>query len=167
MTFSVLTSSPCQYNEVYFDLLLLTDGAGDEVSWSLMATSTNNIVLSGSDYSSYTQVNVVECIPSDCYTFVINDSGGNGLCCELGLGGFSVRLNGRKLASGTEFGYQEEFDLQCLLTPTVSPTSKVSFARALLFPQEINITESHSFVRSWGDCIQANVITLGKSNVIS
>ena len=133
MTFSILTSSPCEYNEVYFDLLLLTDGAGDEVSWSLIATSTNNIVLSGSDYSSYMQVNVAQCIPSDCYIFVINDSGGDGLCCELGLGGFSVRLNGQKLASGTEFGYPEEFDLQCLLTPTVSPTPKVSFALVISF----------------------------------
>lgn len=123
MTFSVLTTSPCQYDEVHFDLLLLTDGKGGEVSWSLQTTSTNDIVLSGSGYASYTQINTVQCLPAICYTFLITDSGGDGLCCAYGSGGYSVRLNGLKLASGSVYGNQEKVDLQCVMSPTVSPTT--------------------------------------------
>jgi hypothetical protein len=123
MTFSVLTASPCQHDEVHFDLLLLTDGKGSEVSWSLQTTSTDDIVVSGSGYASYKQVNIVQCLPARCYTFLITDSGGDGLCCAYGSGGYSVRLNGLKLASGNEYGHQVKVDLQCMMPPTVSPTT--------------------------------------------
>jgi hypothetical protein len=126
MIFSVLTSSPCESGEVYFDLLLLTDGKGEEISWTLSETITSNVVLFGSGYSSYKQNSTLQCIPANCYTFTITDSGGDGLCCDAGYGGYSVRLNGLKLASGNEFGAKDDTDLTCLLTPTMSPTLEVS-----------------------------------------
>lgn len=126
MKFSILTSSPCQTGEVYFDLLVLTDGKGYEVSWSLISTTTDDVVLSGGGYSSYTPVNIVQCIPASCYAFIITDSGADGLCCEHGYGGYSVRMNGLKLGSGNDFGAMDEVNLQCVLTPSVSPTLEVS-----------------------------------------
>jgi hypothetical protein len=131
MTFSILTSSPCASGEVYFDLLLLTDGKGYEISWTLSETITGNVLLTGSGYSSYEQNSKVQCIPANCYTFTIIDAGGDGLCCNAGYGGYSVRLNGLKLASGNEFGAQDEVDLTCLLTPTMSPTVEVSYSYTL------------------------------------
>lgn len=131
MTFSILTSSPCASGEVYFDLLLLTDGKGYEISWTLSETITSNVLLSGSGYSSYEQNSTVQCIPANCYTFTIIDAGGDGLCCNAGYGGYSVRLNGLKLASGNEFGAHDEVDLTCLLTPTMSPTVEVSYSYTL------------------------------------
>ena len=125
MQFSILTSATCKTGEIYFDLLLLTDGKGQEVAWILSETMTDAVVLSGGGYSSYTQNNVAQCIPANCYRFVITDSGGDGLCCDQGYGGYSVRLNGLKLAAGNSFGDREEVDLQCLLTPTASPTTEV------------------------------------------
>lgn len=135
MTFSVLTSSPCERGEVYFDLLLLTDGKGYEIAWMLRDTITDVTLLSGDGYLSYTQISIAQCIPANCYTFVITDSGGDGLCCDQGYGGYSVRLNGLKLAAGNAFGNKVEVDLQCLLTPTASPTHEVSssyYTRLLL-----------------------------------
>lgn len=130
MTFSVLTASPCQPDEVHFDLLLLTDGKGSEVSWSLRKTSTDDIVLSGSGYESNKQFNTVQCLPARCFTFLITDSGGDGLCCDYGDGGYTLRLNGLKVASGNDYGNQDKVDLQCVISPTISPTSsptEVSF----------------------------------------
>jgi M6 family metalloprotease-like protein len=122
MTFSLL-SSPCQPNEVHFELTLLTDGKGNEASWTLFETFTNEVALSGDLHGNYSQYNVVECLPAKCYTFTIRDSGNDGLCCNYGTGGYSVRLNGLKLASGNEFGSRDETDLQCLaVPPTMMPT---------------------------------------------
>ena len=127
MQFSILISSPCNFNEVYFELLLLTDGKGHEVSWMLSETSASDSVLSGNGYASYSQINIAQCLPANCYTFLITDSGGDGLCCDEGYGGFSLQLNGLKVASGNDYGNQDEVDLPCLLTPTTSPSREVSF----------------------------------------
>lgn len=123
MTFSVLLSSPCQPGEVHFELTLLTDGKGNEVSWSLSETYTNEIVLAGELYDNYNQYTVEKCLPAKCYTFTINDSGNDGLCCAHSAGGYSVRLNGQKLASGNEFGNQDVTELKCIgVPPTMTPT---------------------------------------------
>ncbi|KAL7497600.1 hypothetical protein ACHAWT_005678 [Skeletonema menzelii] len=123
MTFSILPSSPCQPDEVHFELTLLTDGKGNEISWSLSETHTNKMVLAGELYDSYSQYKVEECLPAKCYTFTIKDRGNDGLCCAHSVGGYSVRLNGQKLASGNEFGSQDETDLKCIgVPPTMTPT---------------------------------------------
>lgn len=123
MTFSILPSSPCQPDEVHFELTLLTDGKGNEVSWTLTETYGNELALSGDLNDSYSQYKVEECLPAKCYTFTINDGGNDGLCCDHGFGGYSVRLNGQKLASGSEFGRQDETNLECIaVPPTMVPT---------------------------------------------
>ena len=122
MTFSFLQSSPCEFDEVYFELLLLVDGNGSEVSWALLETYSDTIVLSGHDYDDHAQINVNQCLPRKCYTFVMYDAGNDGLCCENGTGGYSVRLNGLKVASGTEYGIMSRQQLQCMIPPTASPT---------------------------------------------
>eukprot|EP00985_Skeletonema_marinoi_P012589 scaffold6092_cov105-Skeletonema_marinoi.AAC.6 len=123
MTFSILPLSPCQPDQVHVELTLLTDGKGNEVTWTLSETHTTEVVLSGELHNSYSQYKVEECLPAKCYTFTINDSGNDGLCCQFGVGGYSVRLNGQKLASGNEFGSEDEKDLQCIaVPPTMTPT---------------------------------------------
>jgi hypothetical protein len=43
--------------------------------------------------------------PSQCYTFEITDSYGDGICCAYGNGAYSlVDANGTTIASGAEFG---------------------------------------------------------------
>ena len=137
MTFSLLPSSPCQPNEIHFDMTLLIDGKGNEVSWTLTETYTDELALSGDIYSSYSQYNVEECLPARCYTFTISDTGNDGLCCDHGYGGYSVRLNGLKLASGNQFSSQDKTDLECisvpptvkpLVAPSKSPTAKPTAA---------------------------------------
>ena len=85
-------------------------------------TSTDMIIASGDGYGDYQQYNIVQCLPAKCYTFTITDEGNDGLCCGYGVGGYSVRLNGWKLASGGNYGNQDETDLRCLMPPTTQPT---------------------------------------------
>mmetsp|Transcript_41493 Transcript_41493/g.72920 ORF Transcript_41493/g.72920 Transcript_41493/m.72920 type:complete len:590 (+) Transcript_41493:686-2455(+) len=122
MTFSFLPVSPCQPNEVHFELTLLTDGKGNEVSWALTETYTDSVAQSGSGYGNYAQNNVSECLPAKCYTFAINDAGNDGLCCNFGYGGYGVRLNGLKVASGNTYGSLDGNDLRCMIPTTSPPT---------------------------------------------
>ena len=41
------------------------------------------------------------------YRFTINDSAGDGMCCENGEGSYVVLVDGRKVASGGEFDWSE------------------------------------------------------------
>ena len=126
MTFSFLPSSPCQPDEIHFSLALATDGNGDEVSWSLKESYTGAIVLSGNGYNNNERSSVDTCLPAQCFTFFINDTGNDGLCCSFGTGGFVVRMNGLKVATGNEFGSSDEHNLPCIRPPTSAPTSASS-----------------------------------------
>ncbi|KAL3823703.1 hypothetical protein ACHAXA_007274, partial [Cyclostephanos tholiformis] len=138
MTFSFLPSSPCQPNEVHFELTLLTDGKGNEVSWSIVDSNTYSNALAGSGYVNYAQSKIEQCLPVKCYTFIIYDAGDDGLCCAFGTGGYSVRLNGLKVASGKSYGSKDVRDLPCLggatRRPTSKPTPKLSTARPTAQP---------------------------------
>lgn len=123
MTYSFLPSSPCRPNEIHFDLLLLTDGKGNDVSWQLKETHSDSVVLTGDGYGNYARESVTRCLPAKCYTFTIHDAGGDGLCCSRGYGGYSIRLNGLKMASASIFESEDEQILQCVgVHPSVSPT---------------------------------------------
>lgn len=121
MTFSFLPSSPCQPDEVHFSLALLMDGEDNEVSWALIETYTGSIALSGSGYSNNEQTNIDACMSTMCYTFVINCTGTEDLCCAFCSG--SIRLNGLKVAVGNPFGSADEYNLPCIRPPTFFPIS--------------------------------------------
>ena len=123
MTFSFLPFSPCQPDEFHFSLDLTTDENGSEVSWALIETYTDSIALAGNGNNNNDQTNVNRCLPAICYTFVITDTGNDGLCCDFGVGGFVVRMNGLKVAIGNEFGSSDEHYLPCTRPPTFSPMS--------------------------------------------
>jgi len=132
MSFSFLPSSPCQPGEIHFSLALVTDEKGNEVSWALLETYTGSIALSGNGYTNNEQTNVGTCLPTICYTFVINDTGNDGLCCAFGDGGFVVRINGVKVAIGNEFGSTDKHDLPCIRPPTSSPTTATPTASVMV-----------------------------------
>jgi hypothetical protein len=132
MSFSFLPSSPCQLGEIHFSLALVTDGKGNEVSWALIETYTGSIALSGNGYNNNEQTNVGTCLPTICYTFVVNDTGNDGLCCAFGDGGFVVRINGVKVAIGNEFGSTDEHDLPCIRRTTSSPTTATPTASVMV-----------------------------------
>ena len=88
-------------------LLLTMDGAPYQVSWAI-TSSSGQIMTSGNSYGSnaaFQQLEIPICLPEGCYTFSIQDSGNNGLCCQYGQGGYQLLAeNGTMLASGTSFG---------------------------------------------------------------
>jgi hypothetical protein len=86
---------------------LTMDAAPYQVSWQI-ADPSGHIFANGGPYNSnaaFLQLDIPVCLPEGCYTLTINDSGNNGLCCQLGQGGYQlISGSGLMLASGSSFG---------------------------------------------------------------
>lgn len=90
-----------------------TDNGGDEVLWALIEGNDFNadpIATGGEgaygDNQTYTTSVSVE--SGKCYTFVIIDIMGNGLCCQNGNGSYSITdSEGNILAQGAQFSIIE------------------------------------------------------------
>lgn len=83
-TFQVL--SP----EYTVNLDILTDNYPTETTWSIVNAS-NEIVANGGPYqTSNTQYSEQVCLEAGCYTFNINDSYGDGICCGYGQGSYTL-----------------------------------------------------------------------------
>lgn len=87
-------------------LSLTTDNYGSETSWTLR-NSSNSTIASGSGYGNNTTHTEDFCLDDGDYTFVINDSYGDGICCSFGNGAYSIVSGGSTLVSGSSFGSSE------------------------------------------------------------
>ena len=86
-------------------LRLITDNYGSETSWRI--TQNGTTVESGSGYSSNTTNDIDMCLSDGDYTFTIDDSYGDGICCSFGSGSYSLTFAGNQVASGGQFGRTE------------------------------------------------------------
>ena len=87
-------------------LSLTTDNYGAETSWAI-SNSSGTDIANGNGYSSNTSYSEDICLEDDDYTFTINDSYGDGMCCSFGNGSYDLVLDGTSVASGSEFASSE------------------------------------------------------------
>ncbi|WP_130733318.1 M4 family metallopeptidase [Flavobacterium sp. J27] len=122
------------------------DNYPEETSWQIL-NSSGQVVESGGTYGSQadgSSLTITKCLDAGCYTFKINDSYGDGICCAYGNGSYSVTSNGTTLASGGSFGSSESTNF-CVGTSglisevsTITETSKgVDFA---MYPNPVKGT---------------------------
>ena len=112
-------SCPPGCNGTEVTLSITFDNYPEETSWAI----TNNAgatVASGGTYgnfadgSTYTE-NI--CLVDGCYTFTINDTYGDGICCAYGNGSYTLSNGSTILASGGSFGSSEATDFCVGSTP--------------------------------------------------
>jgi len=94
----------CQTNSGSFSLT--TDNYGSETSWSL-SRSGSGVVASGSGYASNQTYQEDLCVTDGDYTFTINDTYGDGICCQYGSGSYNLVLGGSSVANGGNFNSTE------------------------------------------------------------
>jgi hypothetical protein len=70
-------------------LNFMTDNYALETSWVLL-DDNNNIIDSGDSLTNNTLYQSNYCLAYECYKFVINDSQGDGFCCNFGNGSFTI-----------------------------------------------------------------------------
>ncbi|WP_062056792.1 CAP domain-containing protein [Aquimarina longa] len=97
------------------------DNYASETSWEIK-NKNEQVVLSGSGYQDNTSdISKTTCLEEGVYTFTINDSYGDGICCTYGEGSYKVTLNGIALVSGATFTSSEskEFTIGKTLPPPI------------------------------------------------
>ena len=79
---------------------ILTDNYPGETTWSLTDAS-GAVVAAGGPYATAAVEEVTQvCVAPGCYTFTINDSFGDGICCLTVTGLYTVSSQGTVLATG-------------------------------------------------------------------
>lgn len=140
-------SGSCSARETKVDVKITTDKYGSENSWEIK-NSSGRVVASGNNYSSDSQFVEKECLPDGCYTFIINDEYGDGMCCEYGNGGYEVFVDGRTIASGGDFQSSESKEF-CIgrggpTADTTRPTTPRSLSGRAIDYQSVKLTWSAS-----------------------
>lgn len=80
---------------VFATLNLTTDDYGSETSWEVQDFFGNTVLQSGGygDVSGGQQITENLCLYDSCFTFVLDDSFGDGYCCTYGNGEFQLINN--------------------------------------------------------------------------
>jgi len=87
---------------------LITDNYANETSW-IFLDNNNNIIDSGDSLIDNHHYTYNYCLQDDCYKFVINDTEGDGFCCDFGNGFISINKeqNNQEIANLTTFSYYD------------------------------------------------------------
>ncbi len=136
-----LTSAITSFN---VDVEILTDSYGAETSWSINDAS-GAAVASGDGYGDNTVYNETVSLPSiGCFTFTINDSYGDGICCSYGEGYYKLTDDqGNVLMQGGEFSDSAD---ELIENDAVSGIEEISDLTALaIFPNPVAETANISF----------------------
>lgn len=96
------------YDTSLINLTLNTDDYGNETTWEFV-DENGNIIDQGGPYSDNITINETFAVnPNMCYSFILYDSWGDGICCGYGLGDYQISTNnGTIIFSGGDFGSQE------------------------------------------------------------
>lgn len=132
-----------------FNIEILLDEYGSETTWEIK--SGNDVYYTGGPYAddpddwTMTTVNEIVCIGEGCYSFVIYDSEGDGLCCGYGDGSYTVYSQfGGIAASGGEF---DDFEFSTICTPPISVDESNLEESLSIYPNPMKdffTIESHS-----------------------
>ena len=98
------TNNPISATCKEFRVEIVTDRFGSETSWKLEDNS-NNLIAHGGNYGNDQAYSKTICLVSNgaVYTFTIEDSFNDGMCCLYGDGSFHLYYDGNLIGSGGQF----------------------------------------------------------------
>lgn len=113
---------------------ILTDNYPGETSWTIENSVSGTVVATSPAYTtaSTQQTPDTVCLALDsCYTFTINDSYGDGICCAYGNGAYDVLDPlGTTIASGGAFAATETSSAFCTTASSPCPGATAAFTSA-------------------------------------
>merc|ERR1711902_195984 len=106
------------------DVQITIDNYGGETTYNIKDSSDNK-VMEGSGWPANSVNSFWKCFDSGSYKFTITDGYGDGICCNYGQGGYSVKVDDKEVASGGQFGSSETkpFNVGSSAAPVSPPTS--------------------------------------------
>ncbi|MEO9966524.1 MAG: reprolysin-like metallopeptidase [Reichenbachiella sp.] len=145
-------------------LTLTLDDYPAETSWSV-TNDLGSTVMSGGSYDANSDANVTKidtsCLSDGCYTFTINDTYGDGICCSYGNGSYTLEdANSNLLASGGDFNSTEATNF-CINGSSARNASAVErfvpSSEPRVFP---NPTSQMLYVNAPADLISIRILTV-------
>lgn len=127
---NIQPTSECNADEISVQVVLALDQKPTDTNWSLIDSASGQTYLEGGSYvqsDAFTSIVESSCIPSvSCAFFQIQDSSGNGICCEdYGRGSYKVLMNGIEIVEGGEFEFMsEQIGVNACLSSS-SPTGSI------------------------------------------
>lgn len=106
------TDSIAKYVDVNIGLIeleleIVTDDYPSETTWKILSDLGDEIRSGGGYVQSNTLYTEFICLNYGCYEFVIYDAYGDGICCDYGVGSYTLLEGGEIYASGGDFGSSE------------------------------------------------------------
>lgn len=104
-------------------LALTTDNYCEETDWEFK-DSSNNVLYSGGNYTQNTDDNTLfeysfDVDPEECYSFVITDAYGDGICCDFGNGSYILTTDDDTVIfSGGDFSDEETIQISTFALST-------------------------------------------------
>jgi PKD repeat protein len=94
-------------DQMQLNIVIVQDNYPNETSWKLFDSAGIQVAAGNVSGGAV-------CIDgAECYSFVIYDSFGDGLCCGYGIGSYSLFLDGILIGSGGQFGFSEATSVNC------------------------------------------------------
>jgi hypothetical protein len=129
---------PCTQDEILVGVELFTDWYANETTWEIVREVDGAVVKAGYDFLDSQPYLSSFCLPKNCYKFTIRDAKGDGMCCDYGLGKFSV-YTGRyftfrhNILTGSNFGFNQSVTLggECKPFPNNAKTKCVNMTLSL------------------------------------
>lgn len=93
-----------------YTLVIKPDDYGADISWKIK-NGSGKVVATGGGYPDFDRTVIKEsfCLSDDCYTLIMLDAYGDGLCCDYGRGWYELRNQTGQvlLDSDGYYGYRE------------------------------------------------------------
>ena len=106
--------SQCPVGQIEVKIVLTTDNYSSETSWQLK-DKFGNLIVSNPTLANITTYTTTQCVPSTtCLNFLINDSYGDGICCNYGNGSFKIYVNNvLQLSHNGQFTTSYNYSFNC------------------------------------------------------
>ena len=100
---ATIDDGSCSYPCSDVTVTILTDNYPSETTWTVTDESGATVMSGGPYATSGTTFTSTACLEVGCYSLIVNDSFGDGICCGFGNGSYTVSSGGTTLVSGGEF----------------------------------------------------------------
>jgi len=104
------TSAPTQCTGSDFTVELTTDNFASETNWKVKNSAGDVVMENEYSLGNMQSYDSEQCLNEGDYTFEITDTFGDGICCEYGIGSYTLKIDGVLLTSGGSFGSSETVD---------------------------------------------------------
>ncbi|WP_298422604.1 trypsin-like peptidase domain-containing protein [uncultured Kordia sp.] len=181
-TNQILFSIPDSYEATTIRVIITPDGYGAETTWEL-TDSNGAVVSSGGPYTSVNMnvtqpdeiTDIVITTFDECYTFTLNDSFGDGLCCQYGQGTYRLEDedNNVLIDGNGNFGGSISHVLKMISPLSVSENTLANNLRIYPNPSATDFTVSinnfsnllYEITSITGQRIQAGIFTKGTNTL--